>query len=221
MVITFVAQAHIDDGDQAVRPARVELHHGDFREAGIKPESIDLILTDPPYGKEYMPLWGALGELGRRVLVPGGWLIAYAGQAHLDEEMAGLSKGLVYYWALSLQLRQKQQVRAVRVGWKPILIYFKPPRAAHRFLLDVLSGPGQDKRFHRWGQGAGEMVPLIEKFSREGGEVLDPMAGGGATVEACIEARRNVMAYEIDGMTFKRLEARFAADRKGRERKML
>ncbi|MDG7043126.1 MAG: class I SAM-dependent methyltransferase, partial [Nitrososphaerota archaeon] len=64
-----------------------ELYHGDFREAQIEPESIDLILTDPPYGKKYMYLWDALGALSQRVLKPGGWLIAYAGQSHLDEEM--------------------------------------------------------------------------------------------------------------------------------------
>jgi site-specific DNA-methyltransferase (adenine-specific) len=186
----------------------VELYHGDFREAQIEPESIDLILTDPPYGKKYMYLWDALGALSQRALKPGGWLIAYAGQSHLDEEMAGLGRWLSYYWAMSLQLRQGQQVYTLRVMWKPILVFFKPPKPRHGFVVDTIMGWGEDKRFHRWGQNASELRPLIEAFSKEGDLVLDPMAGGGTTVQACLESGRNVIAYEINGRAFDKLKAR-------------
>jgi ParB-like chromosome segregation protein Spo0J len=41
--------------------APVTFLHGDFREVGatIADGSVDLILTDPPYGKEFLPLWPA------------------------------------------------------------------------------------------------------------------------------------------------------------------
>ncbi|MEM0258490.1 MAG: class I SAM-dependent methyltransferase [Thermoproteota archaeon] len=61
---------------------KVELHHDDFRNVEIEP--VDLILTDPPYGAKYMYLWDALGILGKQSLKPGGWLIAYAGQACIE-----------------------------------------------------------------------------------------------------------------------------------------
>jgi 16S rRNA G966 N2-methylase RsmD len=37
--------------------------------------SIDLIFTDPPYGKEYLQLYKELGKLAIRVLRPGGSLV--------------------------------------------------------------------------------------------------------------------------------------------------
>jgi site-specific DNA-methyltransferase (adenine-specific) len=186
----------------------VELHHSDFREAQIKAESVDLILTDPPYGKKYMYLWDALGALGQMVLKPGGWLIAYAGQSHLDMEMAGLGKWLSYYWTLSLQLKQGQQVYTLRTMWKPVLVFYKPPKARHGFIHDTIMGSGEDKRFHRWGQSALELRQLIGAFTKEGDMVLDPMAGGGTTIETCIQSGRNVTAYEINDRTFATLKAR-------------
>ncbi len=185
---------------------KVELHHADFRTAKIG--QVDLILTDPPYAAKYMYLWDALGILGKQSLKPGGWLIAYAGQAHLDAEISSISKWLQYYWTFSLQLVQKQQVYKIRVGWKPILIFYKPPRQKHKFLVDVLQGSGKDKRFHRWGQNASELKTLIDAFTEEGDVVLDPMAGGGATVVACIESGRNVIAYEINESVFNILKER-------------
>ncbi|MEM0124389.1 MAG: DNA methyltransferase [Candidatus Micrarchaeaceae archaeon] len=187
---------------------KVELRHGDFRTAEIEP--VDLILTDPPYGAKYMYLWDALGILGKQSLKPGGWLIAYAGQAHLDEEILEVSKWLPYYWTFSLQLVQKQQVYKIRVMWKPILVFYKPPKSKHEFIVDVLQGAGKDKRFHKWGQNASELKTIINAFSKEGDTVLDPMAGGGATVQACIESGRNLIAYEIDSNTFNTLKERVA-----------
>ena len=186
----------------------VELHHDDFREAVIGEESVDLILTDPPYGKKYMYLWEALGALSQRALKPGGWLITYAGQSHLDEEVASLGRWLSYYWTMSLHLKRGQQVYTLRVMWKPILVFFKPPKPRHGFIRDTIMGRGEDKRFHQWGQSTSELRPLIEAFSKEGDLVLDPMAGGGTTVQACLESGRNVIAYEINDRTFDRLKAR-------------
>lgn len=60
-------------------PANVDLRLGDFREilSNVPDASVDLILTDPPYPKEYLHLWSALSELAARVLKPGALLIAY------------------------------------------------------------------------------------------------------------------------------------------------
>ncbi|MCL4340381.1 MAG: hypothetical protein JRN37_06260 [Nitrososphaerota archaeon] len=124
--------------------------------------------------------------------------------------MAGLGRWLSYYWTVSLQLRQGQQVYKLRVMWKPIRVFFKPPKPRHGFIRDTIMGGGEDKRFHRWGQSASELRPLIEALSKEGDTVLDPMAGGGTTVQACLESGRNAIAYEINLKTFKTLEKRFA-----------
>jgi len=50
--------------------------------------SVDIIFTDPPYiAAMYEEAYGILAEHGARVLRPGGWLITYAPQYHLPEEI--------------------------------------------------------------------------------------------------------------------------------------
>jgi hypothetical protein len=55
-----------------------KLIYGDFMKQSQKEipySSIDLIFTDPPYGKEYLQLYKELGKLAIRVLRPGGSLV--------------------------------------------------------------------------------------------------------------------------------------------------
>ena len=55
-----------------------KLVYGDFIEQSqkeIPDSSIDLIFTDPPYGKEYLSLYQELAKLAVRVLKPGGSLV--------------------------------------------------------------------------------------------------------------------------------------------------
>ena len=55
-----------------------KLIYGDFIEQSqkeIADNSIDLILTDPPYGEQYLPLYQELAKLAVRVLNPGGSLV--------------------------------------------------------------------------------------------------------------------------------------------------
>ena len=54
-----------------------DLRHGDFREICLTLEanSIDCIITDPPYGESYLPLYSALAETASRLLKPGGSLL--------------------------------------------------------------------------------------------------------------------------------------------------
>ncbi|MCI0660700.1 MAG: hypothetical protein L0220_06475 [Acidobacteria bacterium] len=65
-----------------------QLYVGDFVEMcrlHIANDSIDFIITDPPYSKEYLPLYAALSETAARVLKPGGSLVCLAGQSYIPE----------------------------------------------------------------------------------------------------------------------------------------
>jgi hypothetical protein len=63
-----------------------DLRIGDCREvmADVAPNSIPLILTDPPYELAAEPLWRWLGTWAMDVLIPGGSLICYFGGAHTN-----------------------------------------------------------------------------------------------------------------------------------------
>jgi hypothetical protein len=72
------------------RPEIGEIRHGDFREvlADIPDGSVALVLTDPPYAEEYLPLWDDLGAFAARVLRPGGSLVAYWSR-YVDDVLDG------------------------------------------------------------------------------------------------------------------------------------
>jgi DNA modification methylase len=53
--------------------------HGDFREvldeSVLEDDSVDLLLTDPPYGEQHLSIWGDLSKFAARVLRPGKLLV--------------------------------------------------------------------------------------------------------------------------------------------------
>jgi len=63
-----------------VIPENLTLLNADFNlcQGQIPDGTVQLILTDPPYGEQYLELWEQLGLFASRVLVPGGFLIARA-----------------------------------------------------------------------------------------------------------------------------------------------
>ena len=54
--------------------------------------SVDVILTDPPYGKEFLPLWASLAPFAVHALKPGGSLLAMSGHLWLPEVFAALTQ---------------------------------------------------------------------------------------------------------------------------------
>jgi ParB-like chromosome segregation protein Spo0J len=64
--------------------------------AGIAPGSVNLILTNPPYGKDFLPHLEDLARLAERLLAPGGLFVAYYGHYYLDRAMAVLGERLVF-----------------------------------------------------------------------------------------------------------------------------
>ena len=64
-----------------------ELIEGDFIEKckDIPDNSIDLIFTDPPYQRGWLPFYEPLGKIAFRVLKEGGSLVMYAGHYALPQ----------------------------------------------------------------------------------------------------------------------------------------
>src|SRR5690242_4781216 len=68
----------------------------DFRKLPVKPESVDLILTDPMYHKKFLHHWSEVGEWASKILKPTGMFLAFTGSLFLDEVMKRLSDHLHY-----------------------------------------------------------------------------------------------------------------------------
>lgn len=180
----------------------IQIIHGDFREKckDIKDNSVDLILTDPPYPEEYLPLWEDLAKIAQRVLKPGKFCIAYCGHIHLDKVMEMMKNHLDFYWiACLLQkgMSAKVNSRNVICEWKPVLIFYKPPmKIAERTWRDVLDHGGREKGLHDWQQGEDDMKYLLDFFSDVGDLVLEPMAGSGTVPKICKDNKRKCIAID-------------------------
>ncbi len=70
--------------------------------AKVPPQSVDTIITDPPYEKAGVHLYSVLKEFGIHALKPGGSLLAFCGSAWLPEIMRRIceDKRLKWQWAL-------------------------------------------------------------------------------------------------------------------------
>jgi len=183
---------------------RYTLYLGDLKEQGefIEDNSIDLIITDPPYPKEYIGCWSDLAVLAYRVLKPSAFLIAYSGQTHLPEVMNKLSGHLNYYWIMALKHDGGKQLvggRYALAEWKPILVYQKSPRKRlDKPFADFIDGTGREKDLHEWAQAVGELANIIKNFSLPGDTILDPFAGSGTTLVASLQNNRMAVGIEIE-----------------------
>lgn len=187
----------------------------DFRQiGGIDDESIDLILTDPPYPKEFLSLWNDLGKLAALKLKPGGYLIAYSGQYYLPEVFKLLTAfEIEYIWTFCLYHKGSSQIinnRNIQCRWKPILIFQrKPLKSLLMTAQDYLISEKAEKDGHDWQQSLDASKKLIEIFSQPGDIVCDPFMGTGTFVHAAHELKRKAIGAEIDTSTFNIAKSRF------------
>lgn len=176
---------------------------GDARELAkcIPDESVDLIFTDPPYPREFLPLYEWLAETAARVLKPGGLLITLSGNMYFDIVFSMLSKHLLYHWCGGMphnNLGATTQIhpRQMMSGWKPMLWFSKGAATRHAYVFDFWNSP-IDKRYHDWGQPVQWGQYYIDKLTILGELILDPFAGGGTVPAICKILRRNYIAFEI------------------------
>jgi hypothetical protein len=182
----------------------------------IADESVDVIITDPPYPKDYVGLFDDLGKIAARVLKPGGSLIAMTGQYYLPQYIELLSKHLTYHWTLAYTTPGGQAVQVfpkeVMTFWKPLLWFVKCERDA-KWVSDVINTPvnANDKQHHHWGQSVEGMTSIIEKFSNPGDIVLDPFLGGGTTGYVCKLNNRKFIGVEVDAKVAQEAKERIHA----------
>ena len=165
-------------------PPTCDIRLGDFQSvlANIPDGSVDVILTDPPYPKEFLPLWSDLAIFAKRVLAPDGLLVAMSGQYFLPEVINRLCEHLPYRWTMGYIMPGPKMTvygrKIVNQAWKPILVYGS---SAHSIGYDVVQSKGEDKAHHEWGQSESGMDALLRQVADPGQVICDPFLGGGTT----------------------------------------
>lgn len=187
---------------------RYQLIHSDIANLDIEPESIDWIITDPPYPKEYLGVYSDLSKLAKHALKPGGSLIVMVGQSYLPEVINRLAEDMTYYWTMSYLTPGGQSpsiwTRRVNTFWKPVLWFVKGDYSGDK-IGDVVKTPpnDNDKEFHHWGQSVSGMADLVERFTYPGQTILDPFVGGGATGVAALNGNRLFIGADSDESAIK------------------
>ena len=177
---------------------------GDLRQH-VEAESVDVILTDPPYPKEYLHVYADLRDFACHALRPGGHLLAMSGHAWLRDILNLMhceDECIRYQWTISQRVRGRNNGnlgrRICRIAYKPMLWYVKPPSNVKVQMPDEFDSGGKDKRYHHWGQNVSEMKMYLHYVARNGGVVCDPFLGGGTTAIAAVERGCTFIGADID-----------------------
>jgi hypothetical protein len=176
-----------------------DLRVGDFREVLADLRDVDAVVTDPPYGREWIPLYADLAQWALEVLRPDGVLVVMVGQYWLREVVAALGDHLPYRWTLAyLTPHFATSIYAAHLAthWKPVLLY----GGRGQYLgTDVVRSSETDKTWHIWGQSVSGFERLLELTTEPGHHVVDPFLGAGTTAVAAKNTARRCSGCDIDG----------------------
>jgi hypothetical protein len=197
------------------RAKRVEVSHqlgilplaiAEISEVDLKSDSVDAVITDPPYAQVDLPLYGELAHFAMRVLKPSGWCLAMAGDLYLGQILAQITElGLIGRGLITITFPGGHHSRIgptkTFAAAKTILLMQKPPtRRPPQWGPNLIAAAknGHDKSLHRWQQNQAAFEKLVERFTAPGDLVVDPFAGSGTTLRAALALGRKAWGADVD-----------------------
>ncbi len=99
--------------------------------------------------------------------------------------------------------------RNLNTGYKPILVFQKPPvKKADTAFFDLIKGTGKEKGDHKWRQAEDEAISILNKLTKTGDTILDPFAGTGTIHIACLKNKRIPISIECEEKNIKVIQER-------------
>jgi hypothetical protein len=189
-----------------------------FQDSDVRDETINTILTDPPYGEAWIETYREFSHWGGRVLKPGGSALVMIGQDHLDAVLAALTSHLQFHWMLAYVLEPGSPygsvpARQVVNGWKPIvwLTKGKPKIPMVNRDVYVCRATQSTKKLHPWQQGLDVFGWLVDRFTDPLHMICDPFLGAGTTGVAARMAGRKFIGIDCDPEACRMARQRIAA----------
>lgn len=189
-----------------------QLYCGDFRDIcqSFEPSSVDCIITDPPYGEDYLPLYGALAETALRLLKPNGSILIVSGLMFLPALLDKVGRHLTYQWLLAFKMGKgtaRVYPKKVCQMWKPVLWFVKGIYDGN-WVTDFISSEKLEKGLDDWQQPVGLSDKLVAYFSKPNDVILDPMMGVGTTGISAISSGRRFIGCELNKNIFEIAQGR-------------
>jgi site-specific DNA-methyltransferase (adenine-specific) len=171
------------------------------RVGSVPPDSVHLLLTDVPYGHEFLPQMEDLAKLAQRILIPGGLFVSYYGHHYFFEAADMLRKHLTPFWLGNSTWAQSGNVlfpMNVTSKWKPVFLFSKgKPRQLGRW-CDVFNSNKKEKGDHEWQQPLAEVELMARYFSKPGELLCDPCGGAFTTALAARNLGRRFVGCDIE-----------------------
>lgn len=175
--------------------------------------SVDLIVTDPPYPKEYEHLYGDMAREARRVLRRGGSLVTLCGHYQMARVLPAMGEHLKYRWCVKYDQpgSYARMAMGILVTWKPLLWYVNEALSPRRNVTDCAIGKKRSKTSgHPWEQEMGYALWAIQNLTDPNDIVLDPFMGSGTTGVAALQEGRRFVGIELSEEYFRIAEKRIA-----------
>ena len=181
----------------------------DFRNLPVEPETVDAVLTDLPYVEDWLSNAEDFARWCRHVLKPGGVLVTWYSQHHLDDCMAILGRHLHYQWIFAspiygtggmrwLSFIPRYQLALVYSRGEQIRLDRTTDDVAPGGIIDWFPAGPREKKWHKHQKNVCQMQHLVEAFTHEESLVCDPCSGGWTTAHACYLTNRKFVGGDID-----------------------
>jgi len=185
----------------------VELYLGDALEVlpSLPAGSVDCVITDPPYLKQYLPLYGALAASLPRLLPRGGSLLSIVPHYAMPTVLADVGAHLKYRWTMCMWQADGSHPRmamGIEVLWKPVVWWINEAWPQGRgYVRDGFVNQHDGKALHKWQQGLSWAAYCL-RVAGGNGVVCDPFMGSATTIEAAIRLGRKAIGIELDAHYF-------------------
>lgn len=181
--------------------------------AGIPDESVDLVVTDPPYLVKYKDRSGrrvanddspeavlAVFDQVYRVLKPNAYCVSFYGWNAIAEFSGKWAEvGFKTIGHIVWPKPYASKSRHLQYSHESAFVLAKgfPTKAAHP-ISDVQPWEYTGNRAHPTEKAVSILSPLIKNFSKPGDVVLDPFSGTGSTAVAAALNGRSYIGVELE-----------------------
>lgn len=199
--------------EPTVKTDKYELYLGDCLEVmrQMPDKSVDCVITDPPYPKEFEYLFEELAKYSAHILRRGGSLITLCGHYQLARILPAMSNYLKYRWIVKLDQPGcfARMAMGILVTWKPILWFVNEALSPSRNVRDcAISDKRSKDNGHPWEQGEDYARWGVDNLTDDGQVVFDPFMGSGTTGAVCMKLGRKFIGIEIEPKYFEIAEKR-------------